>query len=312
MSEAKSYLDEKIEVSVVIPAYNAADVIGEQLQAIVEQVAAPTFEVVIADNGSTDDLFEAVGPYLGSLDIRIIDASDHRGAAYARNLGVKHARGKYILFCDADDVVVSNWVADMVSALRSDHCFVTGSSCLWDGKRSTMDQAALTASKDLYMKGNYFPSAGSGNAGYPRDAYVALGGMDLGFRGGCEDVDLSWRMQEAGYTLKFVPTAMMYYRSRSTFKGSFVQNYRFSREDVRLWHLTKERGHDTQLVSMSGSIRRLRQLPGLVATLGRDEQSICRIGNIFGAIAGNVVYRVQGKNSDPELETPDWFSATQQ
>ena len=87
-------------VSVVIPAYNCADFIAEALDSVVGQ-DYPAIEVIVVDDGSTDDTCDIVTRYRGAVTlIRQANA----GAAVARNEGMRRARGEYVALLDADDV----------------------------------------------------------------------------------------------------------------------------------------------------------------------------------------------------------------
>ena len=95
-----------MKLSIIIPCLNAADTIGEQLQALSIQSWNGQWEVIISDNGSTDDTLKVVGKYRESLpELRVVDSSDKPGAAHARNIGCGAATGDAFLFCDADDAV---------------------------------------------------------------------------------------------------------------------------------------------------------------------------------------------------------------
>jgi len=87
-------------VSIVIPAYNAAPFIAETLESALAQTHAHR-EVIVVDDGSTDDTESRVAPYLGR--IRYVRQAN-AGAAAARNAGLRMAAGDYIAFLDADDV----------------------------------------------------------------------------------------------------------------------------------------------------------------------------------------------------------------
>jgi glycosyltransferase involved in cell wall biosynthesis len=94
------------ELSVVIPARNAADTIGVQLESLVRQRFDRPWEVVVVDNGSTDGTRAAVESFADRLPgLRIVDASERQGIGYARNRGVEAACGRLIAYCDADDAV---------------------------------------------------------------------------------------------------------------------------------------------------------------------------------------------------------------
>src|SRR5690242_355556 len=100
------------ELSVVIAAFDAQHTLGEQLDALAGQDVGFAFEVLVCDNGSRDATPALVRrrqehePWL-----RLVDASARRGPSAARNIGAGHARGRFLAFCDADDVVGQGWLA---------------------------------------------------------------------------------------------------------------------------------------------------------------------------------------------------------
>src|SRR5436309_9736329 len=103
-----------VDVTVAIPMRNAAATIAEQLEALVDQDFTGEWEVVVADNGSTDDSRDIVRRFADRLpDLRVLDASQAVGAAHARNVALREARGDVFVVTDADDVVDRGWVTAM-------------------------------------------------------------------------------------------------------------------------------------------------------------------------------------------------------
>ncbi|MDX1993014.1 MAG: glycosyltransferase family 2 protein [bacterium] len=91
-------------ISVIIPAYNAADFIGETLDSILRQTYQQ-FEVIVVDDGSTDNTVEIVKQYAAKDDrIRLIQ-NDHGGACKARNTAIAAAKYPWVAAMDADDVM---------------------------------------------------------------------------------------------------------------------------------------------------------------------------------------------------------------
>ncbi len=89
------------EVSVILPTYNRAHLIKRAIQSVLNQTYQ-NFEIIVVDDGSTDNTEEIVRD-LNNQKIRYIRHNENKGAACARNTGIKVARGDYIAFQDSDD-----------------------------------------------------------------------------------------------------------------------------------------------------------------------------------------------------------------
>lgn len=89
-------------VSIVVPAFNAAETIGKTIESLLVQTYS-RFDITIVDDGSTDNTLEVVANYDFDGRIRVI-RQPNRGLAGARNTGIASALGDLIAFCDADDV----------------------------------------------------------------------------------------------------------------------------------------------------------------------------------------------------------------
>src|SRR5687767_27975 len=90
-------------VSVIIACLNAAETISGQLEALAAQTWSRPWEVIVADNGSSDDSRSVVERFRDRLPaLRIVDASAKRGQPYALNVAAREARGTALAFCDAD------------------------------------------------------------------------------------------------------------------------------------------------------------------------------------------------------------------
>jgi len=88
-------------VSVIIPTYNRAHTIGRAIKSVLNQTYQD-FEIIVVDDGSTDNTEEVVKSFRDKR-IRYIQHKKNKGAAAARNTGIKSAKGKYIAFQDSDD-----------------------------------------------------------------------------------------------------------------------------------------------------------------------------------------------------------------
>ncbi len=227
-----------MKLSVVIPYYRAAGTIAAELEALVEQQCPDPWEVVISDNEGSDELRRAIRPYEARLrHLRVIDSSDRRGEAHARNVGVEAARGEAIAFCDADDMVGQGWLAAMKAALAA-HDFV---ACRLDFKKLNPTWAQHIFRDHPQQWGlqrtrypPYLPFAGGGTLGFHRSIQESVGGFDESWPI-LTDKDFCLRVQLAGTGLHFVPDAVIHYRCRSTLVGLFNQARSFAAYDARLF-----------------------------------------------------------------------------
>jgi glycosyltransferase involved in cell wall biosynthesis len=117
-------------VSVVIPVYNRAHLIGRAIGSVVAQTYRNS-EIIVVDDASTDDLAEVLSR-VAPTRLRRIVHSDNRGAAAARNTGVAAARGEYIAFLDSDDLWYPEKLASQVAAMCGQPPAVAGTVCAYD------------------------------------------------------------------------------------------------------------------------------------------------------------------------------------
>src|SRR5262245_33280431 len=92
-------------VSVIIPVFARASTIGRAIESVIAQTFSD-YEIVVIDDGSTDDTVERVEA-LSLERLRLIRHDRNRGAAAARNTGIRAARGRWIAFLDSDDIWTS-------------------------------------------------------------------------------------------------------------------------------------------------------------------------------------------------------------
>lgn len=219
-------VDVDLACSVVIPAYNAAVELPEQLHALASQTTNASFEVLVADNGSTDETGTVAESWRKRLPhVRVVDAGRRRGRSAARNDGIRAASTDLILLCDADDVVASDWVDHLLVALRS-HSFVGGALDLLmlngPAARSLGPLADRTSELPELWGRRY---AFSSNLAMHRSVFERAGGFDETYLSSCEEIAFAWRALEAGHKPVFAPGAVVNYRLRPEAHGSLKRQF---------------------------------------------------------------------------------------
>lgn len=214
----------EVRLSVVIPSRNGVGTLGAQLERLAEQEWYEPWEVIVADNGSTDGTPALVERFRERLPgLRLVDASDQVGINHARNAGARAARGELLAFCDDDDEVGPGWVAAIGSALLR-HQFVGGRL-----DSDTLNEPWMVAIRGRPQVDGPVPFDGQpsytigSNFGIRRSLHERIGGFDETFIGGAEDADYSWRAQRAGATLHFEPRAVVAYRLKADLRATFRQ-----------------------------------------------------------------------------------------
>ncbi len=105
--------DQQPLISIIIPAFNAAETIGKTLQSIFNQTWIK-YEIIVVNDGSTDDSMSALQPFMNRIQIV---QQKNAGAPNARNVGFDHSSGEYLLFLDADIVLETSAIMKMATAL---------------------------------------------------------------------------------------------------------------------------------------------------------------------------------------------------
>lgn len=208
-------------ISVVIPSFNAAHLIGHQLAALAQQNFSGTFETIVADNGSTDntrEYIEKIAPEM-PYPLRWVDASQRRGAAHARNIGAAESAGDYLAFCDADDVVYPDWLSTLFEHRHDADIVATAAEAL-----SSETEKGRQPLPDPKVQGThpFRPFISGGTMGCKRSTYLALGGIDQGYLTN-EDIAFSWRAQSAGCTVRTVPEVQLGVRRKDTMRDCWQQ-----------------------------------------------------------------------------------------
>ncbi len=228
--------DGPVRLSVVIPVHNGADTLGEQLDALASQACRASWEVVVVDDASSDASVEVASSFRSRIPLRVIELDTRGGAGRARNVGAAAARGAYLAFVDADDVVAEGWLDAAVRALD---VHVAAASRFEDEALNTPRARELRhihqrEGLQEYTNPPFLPHAGGCGLMVRREVHARLSGFDESLP--ClEDTDYTWRLQLAGEHLHFEPSALVHVRYRSSTLAAFWQRYRYGYYNVVLY-----------------------------------------------------------------------------
>lgn len=220
--------------SVIVPVRNGRGVLELQLDAMTAIDYAQPWELVVVDNGSTDDTIELANSYHDRLPIRVVPTSPP-GPNGARNAGAAAAFGDYLVFTDADDMVTPEWLSRMVAAAPTAH-LVGG---VLDRRVVAPDGSWLPHGEggghvtSAVFQGDFLPYVVSCNLAVWRDVYDAVGGFDEAARYGGDEVSFSWRVQQAGYVLGR-SDAVLLRRERDDRRGVMRQSWHYGLGEARL------------------------------------------------------------------------------
>jgi glycosyltransferase involved in cell wall biosynthesis len=216
-----------MSVSIIIPTFNGASRIGNCVDALLKQTVGRDAEILVVNDGSTDNTADVVARYSGVRCITQLNS----GPAAARNRGTLEARGTIILFTDDDCVPMSDWLTAMTEPFRDpDVIGVKGIYCT--RQKSLVARFVQIEYEDKYRLMAGCPSIDfidTYSAGFRRDRFLEMNGYDTSFPLACaEDVELSYRMYARGWTMKFVPTAIVCHSHPDTLWRYLRKKYKFA------------------------------------------------------------------------------------
>ena len=258
-------------LSVVIPTYNRLPILRQCLQALESQVlAAPLeqFEVVLVDDGSTDDTVHWLDTHASAFPhVRLI-RQDHGGPAEGRNRGVDQARGDVIVFIDSDLVVTPTFLLSHARALqrrwheRGDRlCFTYGAVI----NTANFDAPTSEPHKPTDLSWAYFAT---GNVAIEREVLERSGLFDTSFRlYGWEDLELGERLRQMGVQLVRCPEAVGYHWHPPLSLAQIPDLIRVERERAKMG-LLFYRKHPSRRVRFIIQYTWLHRLLWEVLTLG--------------------------------------------
>ena len=203
-------------ISIIIPAYNAAETLPACLEALNKQTQPPD-EILVVDDGSQDQTIQVAREY----GVQLLE-QPHQGPAAARNLGINQACGDIVLFTDADCEPVPNWVSEMLYPF-SDQRVVGVKGSYRTNQQEAVARLVQCEFEERYDQLGQFETIDfidTNAAAFRLNVLKEMGGFDPAFpKADNEDVDLSYRMARSGCKMMFNRKAIVYHRHPNTWSA---------------------------------------------------------------------------------------------
>lgn len=218
-------------ISVVVCTYNGSRTIRECCEGL-QRVQYPNFEVIIVNDGSTD----ATAKIVSEFAYRVISTSN-MGLSHARNLGMQAATGEIVAYLDDDAIPDTHWLTYLAAAFaRTQHVGIGGPNVTikedgWIAEcigNSPGNPTHILLSDEV---AEHIPGC---NMAFRKSALEAIGGFDPQFRIAGDDVDVCWRLQQAGGTLGFSPAAMVWHHRRNAVRAYWKQQLNYGKAEALL------------------------------------------------------------------------------
>ena len=225
------------KASVVVCSYNGAKTLDRCLTSL-KEINYPNYEVILVDDGSTDDTQEIAARHPWVKNIR----QENKGLSFARNVGAHSSGGDVIVYTDSDCMADPDWLYYLMGTLLSgDYAGVGGPNI--SPPAENWVQACVSAAPGgpnhvllTDVVAEHIPGC---NMAFHRWAFDQVGGFDPEYRKAGDDVDFCWRLQQSGGVIAFSPAAIVWHYRRFTLQAFRKQQEGYGEAEsmLRFQHL---------------------------------------------------------------------------
>ena len=242
------------KASVVVCSYNGGRTLDGCLKSL-QKVDYPDYEVILVNDGSTDDVPEIAARYEPWL--RVFH-QENQGLSVARNVGMDLVEGEIVVYTDDDCFVDEDWLYYLVSRLLETKASGVGGPNLLpetDGPVAACVSASPGTPAHILIDDVVAEHVPGCNMAFWADRLRHIRGFDPVYRAAGDDVDLCWRLQNQGDFIVYAPAAMVWHHRRATVKAYLKQQrgYGIAEALLKRKHPDKFRGFRADL-SWAGRI----------------------------------------------------------
>ncbi|MFL0205394.1 glycosyltransferase [Aquirufa sp. 2-AUSEE-184A6] len=225
--------------SLIIPVYNRPQELDELL-ACIQLQEFRDFEVVVIEDGSTNDAAQIIEKYKASFDLAYY-VKENGGQGFARNYAFEKAKGDFFIILDSDALLEPTYLNEVDKAIKADHLDLFGGPDKDHPSFSPIQKAisySMTSflttggirGKEKNIGGQFHPR--SFNMGISRKVYEATGGFKITRMG--EDIEFSIRCISIGFKSGLIPKAFIYHKRRTDFRQFYNQLHFFGRARINI------------------------------------------------------------------------------
>jgi glycosyltransferase involved in cell wall biosynthesis len=225
--------------SLIIPVYNRPQELDELL-ACIQLQEFRDFEVVVIEDGSTDDAAQIIEKYKSSFDLAYY-VKENGGQGFARNYAFERAKGDFFIILDSDALLEPTYLNEVDKAIKADNLDLFGGPDKDHPSFSPIQKAisySMTSflttggirGKEKNIGGQFHPR--SFNMGISRKVYEATGGFKITRMG--EDIEFSIRCISLGFKSGLIPKAFIYHKRRTDFRQFYNQLHFFGRARINI------------------------------------------------------------------------------
>jgi len=218
-------------ISIIVCTHNGSRTICDCLAGL-QQLDYPAREVIVVDDGSTDDTAAVARQF----HFRLITTA-HAGLAAARNIGLKAATGEIVAYIDDDAWPDPHWLKYLALTFMNESCAGAGGPNIRPpGDGVVADSVANSPGGPIHVmltdtEAEHLPGC---NMAFRKEALEAVGGFDSCFRAAGDDVDVCWQLQAVGLRLAFSPAAVVWHRAPDTISAYWNQQCGYGKAEALL------------------------------------------------------------------------------
>lgn len=261
------------KVAVIILNWNGAGMLRRFLPEVIAATDESVAEIVVADNGSTDDSLGVLAREFPG--VRVIKFDDNHGFAGGYNLAIDRVESEYTVLLNSDVAASPRWVDTLLAYMEAHpRCAACQPKILSSENRGQFEYAGaaggyIDRNGYPYCRGRLFGTVEDDLGQYDspaqcdwasgaalmvrRDLYLKAGGLDARFFAHMEEIDLCWRLRSMGYTVDAVPSAVVYHlgggslpmgnprKTYLNFRNNLLLLYKNLPRKGRGWRLFKRR-----------------------------------------------------------------------